>query len=110
MAPTTDDRTQQWVLAGRLVTVAFLGGIVAFALTGAALWIGFVVIIPLVMAGGWAMDPRRPWWGSGPMAVMTDPELRRQWRRSEVRFGIVAFILIVVILPAVLVFSGIAPR
>jgi hypothetical protein len=108
MTPTTDDRTRQWVLAQRALFVGFLLGVITLALIGVEWWLVLLVLVPLAMAGSWMIDPRRPWWGTEPMATMTDPDRRKAWRRTEVRFGIAAFIVIVVVVPAVLVFSGVA--
>jgi hypothetical protein len=85
-------------------------GLTAVATLGAfgVLW-PLLIVIPLLIATGWLMVPRRSWWGSGPMASITDPDLRKNWRRSEIRFSIIAFVVITVVVPAFFVFSGIAP-
>jgi hypothetical protein len=59
--------------------------------------------------GSWLLVRRRSWWGSGPITTMTDPDRRKAWRRSEIRFGIIAAVVIVIVVPAFLVISGIAP-
>jgi hypothetical protein len=109
MTPPSPDRTRQWILAQRVLVVAFLLAVVTLALVGVEFWIMLLLTIPLVLAGTWACQASRPWWGSGPMALLADPVLRKEWRRSDVRFEVIALLLIVAVPTAVILFSGIAP-
>jgi hypothetical protein len=95
------DRTRLWVVCGRLLTVGFVVGVFVGVLTGVALWIILLVLVPLATLGSWLLDPAKSWWGPGPVAVMTDPETKRRWRRSELKFYAFAFAAMIVIVAVV---------
>ena len=97
MAPTTGDRTRQWLLADRILLVAFMLALTTLSMAGVELWLVFAVTVVPFLASSWLTNPRRPWWGTAPMAITNDPERLKNVRRAEVRFGIFAFVLIVLI-------------
>jgi hypothetical protein len=109
MTSTTDDRTRQWIVTQRVLWVAFILACVMFGVLGEDFLPGLLVVGWLFLAGAWVCQANRPWWGSGPRAILADPDLRRAWRRNDVRFEVVSAVVIVIVVPLVLTVTGIAP-
>jgi hypothetical protein len=103
------DRTRLWTWVGRLWFVAFVIASASLGVLGVEVWVVLLVVVPLFTATGWLMVPRRSWWGTGPSATLADAEVRKKWRRSEVRFLIIASVAIVLVVPLVLIVTRIAP-
>jgi hypothetical protein len=103
MQASAPDRTRLWVWAQRGLIVAFLACCAIGAMTNA--FVVLFIVVVLAMAAGYLIDPRRSWWGSGPMNLWADPEARRRYRRTEIRFFILAFIGMLVV-AAVLAIIG----
>lgn len=68
-----------------------------------------LVVVPIAMIGGWPLDPKRSWWGTGPMAIATDPVRLDEYRRGEFRVLLVMFFAFFVVIPVLLAIAGI-PR
>jgi uncharacterized membrane protein YfcA len=87
--------------------VVFGVGVLTTALAGWDWWWALLVMVPIGVAGSWALDPRKPWWGEEPLATLADPERRRAYRRSELRFALWAFVFFFVVAPVLASFLGV---
>jgi hypothetical protein len=108
MTPTADDGTRLWIVAQRVLWVAFILACVLLGVLGVDFLPGLIVVGLLFLAGAWVCQASRPWWGSGPRAILADPDLRKAWRRSDVRFEVVSAVVIVIVVPLLLTVTGIA--
>lgn len=100
------DRSRAWAWAGRLLTLTLSLAIVAFVLSEVHFLLGLIVVVAMAFAGGFFLDPKRSWWGPEPARILTDPDRRAEYRRRELPFLVVTFVVIVVILPIVVAWTG----
>ncbi len=79
------DRTvRSWIAVQVMAVLAWLATIGVLSLNGFSPWV-FVPVMVLVAFGvAYLLDPRRSWWGTGPMAVMSDPAALRRYRRTMI--------------------------
>ena len=77
------DRTvRSWVALQVVAVLVWLATIGVLSLNGLSPWV-FVPVMVLVAFGcAYLLDPRRSWWGTGPMAVMSDRAALRRYRRT----------------------------
>jgi hypothetical protein len=103
---TTDgvDRSRAWILGGRLLIVVFLGVVVMLAINGVHPVLVVLVGLAIGMTGSLLLAPDRSWWGPQPALILSDSERKAAYRKSEIRFLVVAFVGIAILLPVVLAF------
>ena len=77
-----DRAVRSWVVVQVVAVLVWLAAIGVLSLNGLSPWV-FVPVMVLVAFGvAYLLDPRRSWWGTGPMAVMSDPAALRRYRRT----------------------------
>ena len=87
MASDTDelfrDRTvRSWVVVQVIAVLVWLAAIGVLSLNGLSPWVFVPVMVLIAFGVASLLDPRRSWWGTGPMAVMSDPAALRRYRRT----------------------------
>lgn len=94
MEASAPDRTRLWIWSGRVLIVAFLTACLVTFFTGH--WWIIVAAVIVATAASWLLDPNKAFWGPGPAKVMSDPNRRSRYRRTELRFLILAFVGLIV--------------
>jgi hypothetical protein len=87
-----DTKVRWWLT---LQVASFVGWFsLASAMTVAGVDFLLIILAMVVVALGVTVliDPRRAWWGDGPIRVMTDPGSRRRYRRMMMSWLLIALI------------------
>ena len=111
MATSTDElfrdpSVRSWVAVQVVAILVWLGAIALLTVVGVDFLIVLVAMVLVVFGIGFLVDPRRSWWGAGPMAVMADPAARGRYRRL-MTLWLVAGLGLMFVLVTVFVASGI---
>jgi hypothetical protein len=99
MTDAAPDRSRAWLLAGRLLIVIFFGWVAVAAITGVHLLVLMLVSVAVGMTGGVLLSPEWSWWGPEPARIMSDPVRKAAYRRSELPFLVLVFVVCAIVLP-----------